>query len=273
MAPLLPLIERMSLYPAETLLAVPASPEETLRGMLVLQGIAHQLETEAEALRRRAGGAATPRRRRCGPRRRNWRRPKLCRPVSRPSSTGRSPRHRPIGAWPRMRRRRRRGARPRMRRAPNSLRGAIAEHRSRPPCRRGAGAAGRGKGGARPAGDGRRGGAAAAGGAGAADRRGDDPGGGPPGRPADRPGGRHDRPRLGRADGCRAGNRHLLPGGAECPGGVALRRARGVRRTLPQLRQPDDRRLRRRLPRRAGGHGSPRHRGRAAAWRWASRWA
>jgi septal ring factor EnvC (AmiA/AmiB activator) len=51
MVPLLPLIERMSLYPTETLLAVPAEPEDTLRGVLVLQGIARQLETEAEALR------------------------------------------------------------------------------------------------------------------------------------------------------------------------------------------------------------------------------
>jgi septal ring factor EnvC (AmiA/AmiB activator) len=52
MVPLLPLIERLSLYPTETLLAVPAAPEDTLRGVLVLQGIARQLESEAEALRR-----------------------------------------------------------------------------------------------------------------------------------------------------------------------------------------------------------------------------
>lgn len=52
MQPLLPLIERLSLYPAETLLAVPAPPEETLRGVLVLQGLSHQLEQESEALRR-----------------------------------------------------------------------------------------------------------------------------------------------------------------------------------------------------------------------------
>ncbi len=52
MAPLLPLIERMSLYPTETLLAVPAAPEDTLRGVLVLAGISHQIESEAEALRR-----------------------------------------------------------------------------------------------------------------------------------------------------------------------------------------------------------------------------
>lgn len=52
MQPLLPLIERLSLHPAETLLAVPAAPEDTLRGVLVLQGLARQVETEAEALRR-----------------------------------------------------------------------------------------------------------------------------------------------------------------------------------------------------------------------------
>jgi septal ring factor EnvC (AmiA/AmiB activator) len=52
MQPLLPLIERLSLYPAETLLAVPASPEAALRGVLVLQALSRQMEIEAEALRR-----------------------------------------------------------------------------------------------------------------------------------------------------------------------------------------------------------------------------
>ncbi len=52
MQPLLPLIERLSLYPAETLLAVPAPPEAALRGVLVLQSLSKQLEAEAEALRR-----------------------------------------------------------------------------------------------------------------------------------------------------------------------------------------------------------------------------
>jgi murein hydrolase activator len=52
MQPLLPLIERLSLYPAETLLAVPASPDAALRGVLVLQGLSRQMEIEAEALRR-----------------------------------------------------------------------------------------------------------------------------------------------------------------------------------------------------------------------------
>ncbi|HLJ06812.1 MAG TPA: peptidase M23, partial [Acetobacteraceae bacterium] len=51
MQPLLPLIERLSLFPAETLLAVPAQPEDTLRGVLVLRGIAGQLGQEAVALR------------------------------------------------------------------------------------------------------------------------------------------------------------------------------------------------------------------------------
>ena len=49
--PLLPLIERLSLYPAETLLAVPAPPDEALRGVLVLQSLSRQIEIEAEALR------------------------------------------------------------------------------------------------------------------------------------------------------------------------------------------------------------------------------
>jgi septal ring factor EnvC (AmiA/AmiB activator) len=52
MQPLLPLIERLSLYPAETLLAVPAPPETALRGVVVLQGLSRQMEIETEALRR-----------------------------------------------------------------------------------------------------------------------------------------------------------------------------------------------------------------------------
>lgn len=49
--PLLPLMQRMSLYPTETLLAVPASPEDTLRGMLLLQGLGRHLQTEAAGIR------------------------------------------------------------------------------------------------------------------------------------------------------------------------------------------------------------------------------
>ncbi len=52
MQPLLPVIERLSLYPAETLLAVPAAPEETVRGVIVLQGLARQLQQESADLRR-----------------------------------------------------------------------------------------------------------------------------------------------------------------------------------------------------------------------------
>jgi murein hydrolase activator len=50
--PLLPLIERLSLYPAETLLAVPAAPNAALRGVRILQGLSRQMEIETEALRR-----------------------------------------------------------------------------------------------------------------------------------------------------------------------------------------------------------------------------
>ncbi len=57
-APVLPLIERLSLYPAETLLAVPASPEDALRGVLVLQGIGGEIEREAAALRRQEAQVA-----------------------------------------------------------------------------------------------------------------------------------------------------------------------------------------------------------------------
>ncbi|MBV9784646.1 MAG: peptidoglycan DD-metalloendopeptidase family protein [Acidisphaera sp.] len=58
LAPLLPVIERLSLFPAETLLAVPAPPEAALRGVLVLQGITGELEHEAEALRREQADVA-----------------------------------------------------------------------------------------------------------------------------------------------------------------------------------------------------------------------
>ncbi len=51
MQPLLPLIERLSLYPVETLLAVPGAPEATLRGVMVLRGLSQRIEIEAEALR------------------------------------------------------------------------------------------------------------------------------------------------------------------------------------------------------------------------------
>ena len=51
LAPLLPLIQRLSIYPAETLLAVPAEPEQAVRGVLVMGGIARRLEQDAASLR------------------------------------------------------------------------------------------------------------------------------------------------------------------------------------------------------------------------------
>jgi len=50
-APLLPLMQRLALFPSETLLAVPAEPEQTLRGLVVLRGLARRLEQEAAGLR------------------------------------------------------------------------------------------------------------------------------------------------------------------------------------------------------------------------------
>ena len=49
--PLLPLIERLSLYPSETLLAVPLPPEQAVRGVLVMRGIARQLEQAVAAVK------------------------------------------------------------------------------------------------------------------------------------------------------------------------------------------------------------------------------
>jgi septal ring factor EnvC (AmiA/AmiB activator) len=51
LAPLLPLAERLSLYPTETMLTVPLPPEEAVRGALVLRGLAAQLESDARQLR------------------------------------------------------------------------------------------------------------------------------------------------------------------------------------------------------------------------------
>jgi septal ring factor EnvC (AmiA/AmiB activator) len=50
--PVLPLIQRLSLFPAETLLAAPADPEDRMRGIIVLRGLSRQLEAEAAALKR-----------------------------------------------------------------------------------------------------------------------------------------------------------------------------------------------------------------------------
>lgn len=51
LAPLLPVMERLSLYPAETLLAAPGTPEDAVRGLIVLQGLSRQIAADAAALR------------------------------------------------------------------------------------------------------------------------------------------------------------------------------------------------------------------------------
>jgi septal ring factor EnvC (AmiA/AmiB activator) len=51
LAPFLPIIQRLALYPAETLLAVPMPPEQAVRGIVVLGGLTHELEDKAASLR------------------------------------------------------------------------------------------------------------------------------------------------------------------------------------------------------------------------------
>ncbi len=51
LAPLLPLAERLAMYPAETLLAVPVPPAEAVRGLAVLHGLMRTVEREAAAVR------------------------------------------------------------------------------------------------------------------------------------------------------------------------------------------------------------------------------
>jgi septal ring factor EnvC (AmiA/AmiB activator) len=51
LAPLLPLIERLALQPAETMLALPAAPDDAVRGLLVLRGLTGELERQAADLR------------------------------------------------------------------------------------------------------------------------------------------------------------------------------------------------------------------------------
>ncbi|MCA3278922.1 MAG: peptidoglycan DD-metalloendopeptidase family protein [Roseomonas sp.] len=50
LAPMMPAMRRLALWPAETLLAQPAPPDEALRGLLVLQGMARQIRAEVEVL-------------------------------------------------------------------------------------------------------------------------------------------------------------------------------------------------------------------------------
>ncbi len=54
---LLPLMQRLSHFPAETMLAVAAPPEEAVRGLLVIEGMSRQLEAKAVAVRREQAAA------------------------------------------------------------------------------------------------------------------------------------------------------------------------------------------------------------------------
>jgi septal ring factor EnvC (AmiA/AmiB activator) len=51
LAPMLPVVERLAIYPVETLLAVPLPPEDAVRGLLVLGGVGRQIEADAAAMR------------------------------------------------------------------------------------------------------------------------------------------------------------------------------------------------------------------------------
>ncbi len=51
LATMLPLMLRLSLYPAETLLAAPGAPADTLSALMVLRGLGTQLEAGAEHVR------------------------------------------------------------------------------------------------------------------------------------------------------------------------------------------------------------------------------
>lgn len=51
LAPLLPLAERLGMFPAETLLAMPVPPEQAMRGLSVLQTLARTVERQAAAAR------------------------------------------------------------------------------------------------------------------------------------------------------------------------------------------------------------------------------
>ena len=61
LAPFLPLLHRLERWPAESLLAMPAAPEDTLRGLLAMQALIRHAGAEAEAFRQAAERAATAR--------------------------------------------------------------------------------------------------------------------------------------------------------------------------------------------------------------------
>jgi murein hydrolase activator len=56
-APVLPIVERLSLYPTETLLAAPGSTEDAVRGLLVLNTLSRRIATDIQALQRAQANA------------------------------------------------------------------------------------------------------------------------------------------------------------------------------------------------------------------------
>ena len=63
LAPFLPLLHRLERWPAESLLAIPVAPADTLRGLLAMQAVIRHAGTEAEAFRAAAERAAQASRR------------------------------------------------------------------------------------------------------------------------------------------------------------------------------------------------------------------
>ncbi|MFT9417015.1 murein hydrolase activator EnvC family protein [Acetobacter sp.] len=51
LAPILPLAERLSLYPSDTLLAAPVPQGEAVTGFLILRGLSRQMEVQAQGMR------------------------------------------------------------------------------------------------------------------------------------------------------------------------------------------------------------------------------
>ena len=51
LAPVLPLAERLSLYPSDTLLAAPMPQGDAVTGFLILRGLSRQMEVQAQAMR------------------------------------------------------------------------------------------------------------------------------------------------------------------------------------------------------------------------------
>ncbi len=269
--PLLPLIERLSLYPAETLLAVPAAAEDRLRGVLVLQGLTRQLQQEAAALRhdqtalRKASEAVQAQLPKLDAARAAQQ--EAARQLDAQLAESEAARQQAADEAAAAAKRaadlagKAENLRAMLKTLEAQRRAAEAKAREE------AARAERHK-------------QAAA--AEAARKR--EAALAHPTGPGTLAGAKHGKGQLvapvagkvvrawGELDRGRAGDRHFLQRGAEGAGGVALQRAGGFRRSVPQLRIADDRRLRRRLPRRAGGVRAPEYpggaggEGRSAGW-------